>query len=45
MKKEQALVTKASEPDQVDAYMRDTWINQSGDWKLASDHCSHVEGT
>jgi hypothetical protein len=23
----------------------DTWINQSGDWKLASDHCSHVEGT
>jgi hypothetical protein len=23
----------------------DTWINQSGAWKLASDHCSHVEGT
>ena len=23
----------------------DTWINQSGTWKLASDHCSHVEGT
>jgi len=23
----------------------DTWINQSGDWKIASDHCSHVEGT
>ena len=22
----------------------DTWINQSGAWKLASDHCSHVEG-
>lgn len=23
----------------------DTWISQSGAWKLASDHCSHVEGT
>jgi hypothetical protein len=23
----------------------DTWINQSGAWKLASNHCSHVEGT
>lgn len=23
----------------------DTWINDSGTWKLASDHCSHVEGT
>ena len=23
----------------------DTWINESGAWKLASDHCSHVEGT
>jgi hypothetical protein len=23
----------------------DTWINQSGAWKLISDHCSHVEGT
>jgi hypothetical protein len=23
----------------------DTWINQSGAWKLASTHCSHVEGT
>jgi hypothetical protein len=23
----------------------DTWINQSGAWKLASSHCSHVEGT
>ena len=23
----------------------DTWINQSGAWKLVSDHCSHVEGT
>jgi hypothetical protein len=23
----------------------DTWINQSGSWKLASNHCSHVEGT
>ena len=22
----------------------DTWINQSGAWKLASSHCSHVEG-
>lgn len=22
----------------------DTWISQSGEWKLASDHCSHVEG-
>lgn len=22
----------------------DTWINQSGDWKLISNHCSHVEG-
>jgi hypothetical protein len=22
----------------------DTWISQSGAWKLASDHCSHVEG-
>ena len=23
----------------------DTWIKQSGAWKLASNHCSHVEGT
>jgi hypothetical protein len=23
----------------------DTWINQSGAWKIASSHCSHVEGT
>jgi hypothetical protein len=23
----------------------DTWINQSGEWKLASNHCSHIEGT
>jgi len=23
----------------------DTWINQSGVWKIASNHCSHVEGT
>jgi hypothetical protein len=23
----------------------DTWINQSGTWKLASNHCSHIEGT
>jgi hypothetical protein len=23
----------------------DTWVNQSGSWKLASNHCSHVEGT
>jgi hypothetical protein len=23
----------------------DTWINQSGEWKLVSNHCSHVEGT
>ncbi len=23
----------------------DTWISQSGAWKLASNHCSHVEGT
>jgi hypothetical protein len=23
----------------------DTWIDQSGAWKLASNHCSHVEGT
>jgi len=23
----------------------DTWINQSGAWKLAANHCSHVEGT
>ena len=22
----------------------DTWINQSGSWKLASNHCSHLEG-
>ena len=22
----------------------DTWINQSGAWKIASTHCSHVEG-
>jgi hypothetical protein len=22
----------------------DTWISQSGAWKLASNHCSHVEG-
>jgi hypothetical protein len=22
----------------------DTWISQSGDWKIASSHCSHVEG-
>ncbi|MBV9296670.1 MAG: nuclear transport factor 2 family protein [Acidobacteriaceae bacterium] len=22
----------------------DTWVSQSGAWKLASDHCSHVEG-
>jgi hypothetical protein len=22
----------------------DTWLNQSGGWKLASSHCSHVEG-
>jgi hypothetical protein len=23
----------------------DTWISESGEWKLASNHCSHVEGT
>ena len=23
----------------------DTWVSQSGEWKLASNHCSHVEGT
>jgi hypothetical protein len=23
----------------------DTWISQSGEWKIASNHCSHVEGT
>lgn len=23
----------------------DTWMNQSGTWKLISNHCSHVEGT
>jgi hypothetical protein len=23
----------------------DTWINESGAWKLASNHCSHVEGS
>lgn len=23
----------------------DTWMNQSGSWKLISNHCSHVEGT
>lgn len=23
----------------------DTWMNQSGAWKLVSNHCSHVEGT
>ena len=23
----------------------DTWVNESGVWKLAADHCSHVEGT
>ena len=22
----------------------DTWISESGDWKIASNHCSHVEG-
>ena len=22
----------------------DTWVSQSGDWKLAWAHCSHVEG-
>ena len=22
----------------------DTWLNRSGGWKLASSHCSHVEG-
>jgi hypothetical protein len=22
----------------------DTWINESGTWKIASNHCSHVEG-
>lgn len=22
----------------------DTWLNQSGSWKLISNHCSHVEG-
>jgi hypothetical protein len=22
----------------------DTWVSQSGAWKLASNHCSHVEG-
>jgi hypothetical protein len=22
----------------------DTWISQSGGWKIASNHCSHVEG-
>ncbi len=22
----------------------DTWISQSGEWKIASNHCSHVEG-
>jgi len=24
---------------------RDTWINESDAWKLASSHCSHVDGT
>ena len=23
----------------------DTWISQSGEWKIASNHCSHVVGT
>jgi len=23
----------------------DTWVNQSGTWKIISSHCSHVEGT
>ncbi|MGE5110955.1 MAG: nuclear transport factor 2 family protein [Acidobacteriaceae bacterium] len=23
----------------------DTWINESGAWKLISNHCSHIEGT
>lgn len=23
----------------------DTWMKQSGTWKLISNHCSHVEGT
>jgi len=23
----------------------DTWVNESGAWKLASNHCSHIEGT
>jgi hypothetical protein len=23
----------------------DTWISQSGAWKMAANHCSHVEGT
>ena len=23
----------------------DTWVSHSGEWKLASNHCSHVEGT
>ena len=22
----------------------DTWMNQSGEWKIISNHCSHVEG-
>ncbi len=22
----------------------DTWISESGQWKIASNHCSHVEG-
>ncbi len=22
----------------------DTWISESGEWKIASNHCSHVEG-
>jgi len=23
----------------------DTWMNQSGTWKLIANHCSHIEGT
>ena len=23
----------------------DTWVSEGGDWKIASNHCSHVEGT
>lgn len=23
----------------------DTWVKESGAWKIISDHCSHIEGT